>query len=160
MLIDRSRAEVLVQLGRTSEARAIVDVNLASNPVDEGGSFTSVAALLSALEGREREADDAIARAVAIGQGFGHFHHTAYNIAAALAVLRRSDEAIAWLETAADDGFPCLPLFSGDPTLRPLRAHPRFAVLLAGLQRRREACRDPRLRHSHSMVAGGLDEMS
>ena len=142
MLIDRSRAEVLVQLGRTAEARAIVDAHLAAHPVDEGGSFTSVAALLLALEGREHRADEAIAHAVAIGQGYGHFHHTAYNIAAALAALRRADEAIAWLEAATDDGFPCLPLFAGDPNLQPLRAHPRFATLLANLQRRREAFRE------------------
>ena len=138
MLIDRSRAEVLVQLGRIAEARAIVDAHLGSHPVDEGGSFTSVAALLLALDGRKLEADEAIARAVAIGRGFGHFHHTAYNIAAALAALRRADEAIAWLEAAADDGFPCLPLFSRDPNLKSLRADPRFVALLGNIERRRE----------------------
>lgn len=68
MLIDRSRAEVLVQLGRTAEARAIVDSHLAAHPVDEGGSFASVAAVLLALEGREHQAEEAIARAVAIGR--------------------------------------------------------------------------------------------
>lgn len=93
MLIDRSRAEVLVQLGRRAEARAVVEAYLASHPVDEGGGFRSIAALLLALEGKASEADAAISRAVAIGQGFGHFHHTAYNIASALAVLGRVDDA-------------------------------------------------------------------
>lgn len=138
MLIDRSRAEVLVQLGRTAEARAIVDAHLAAHPVDEGGGFTSVAAVLLALDGRKHQAEEAMARAIAIGKGFGHFHHAAYNIATALVTLRRADEAIVWLEAAADDGFPCLPLFEGDPNLKPLRAHPRFAALLGNLQRRRE----------------------
>lgn len=139
MLIDRSRAEVLVQLGRRAEARAIVEAYLASHPADEGGGFTSIDALLLALEGKASEAETAIARAVAIGRGFGHFHHAAYNIAAALAALGRADEACGWLEAAADDGFPCEPLFRGDPNLRPLRGQPRFAALLARLQRQREA---------------------
>jgi tetratricopeptide (TPR) repeat protein len=139
MLIDGSRAEVLVQLGRRAEARAIADTYLASHPADEGGSFTSIAALLLALEGKAGEAQAAIARSVAIGRGFGHFHHTAYNIASALAALGRADEACGWLEAAADDGFPCEPLFRGDPNLRALRRRPRFARLLARLQRQREA---------------------
>jgi len=142
MLIDRTRAEVLVQLGRPAEARAIVDGNLATHPADQGGSFTSVAALLFALDGKEREAQASIARAAAIGKGFGHFHHTAYNIAAALAALGQSDDAVGWLEAAADDGFPCWPLFRGDPNLRPLHGHPRFAALLTTLQCRREAIRE------------------
>ena len=142
MLIDRMRAEVLVQLGRTAEARAIVDGYLAALPADEGGSFTSVAALLWALEGKEREARAAIVRATALGQGFGHFHHAAYNIASSLAALGQSDDAVGWLEAAADDGFPCWPLFRGDPNLRPLHGHPRFAALLTTLQCRREAFRE------------------
>jgi DNA-binding winged helix-turn-helix (wHTH) protein/tetratricopeptide (TPR) repeat protein len=138
MLIDRSRAEVLVHLGRRAEARAIVDAYLASHAVDEGGSFTSIAALLLALEGKASEAEAAISRAVAIGQGFGHFHHTAHNIASALAVLGRVDDACGWLESAADVGFPCEPLFRGDPNLRTLRRWPRFAKFLTRLKRQRE----------------------
>jgi len=137
MLVDRARAEVLLQLGRSVEARAIVDAHLAAHPVDEGGSFTSLAAVLAALGGQEQQADEAMARAITIGQGFGHFHHTAYNIAVASSVLGRADAAMTWLEAAANDGFPCLPLFDGDPNLRPLRVHPRFAALRANLQRRR-----------------------
>ncbi len=142
MLIDRTRAELLVQLGRTAEARAIVDGYLVAHPADEGGSFTSVAALIFALEGKEREAQAAIVRAVTIGRGFGHFHHAAYNIASTLAALGQSDDAVGWLEAAADDGFPCWPLFRGDPNLHPLHEHPRFAALLTTLQCRREAFRE------------------
>jgi DNA-binding winged helix-turn-helix (wHTH) protein/Tfp pilus assembly protein PilF len=141
MLIDRARAEVLLQLGRMAEARTLVDAYLASHPADEGGSFTSLAALLMALDGKTVEADAAIARAVAIGRGFGHFHHTAYNIAAGLTALGRADEACRWLVAAADDGFPCEPLFRNDPNLRALHGHPLFVALLAGLQRQREAFR-------------------
>ena len=48
MLIDRVRAEVLVQIGRLDDARDIVDEYLRHHPTDEGGSFTSMKALLFA----------------------------------------------------------------------------------------------------------------
>jgi DNA-binding winged helix-turn-helix (wHTH) protein/Flp pilus assembly protein TadD len=135
MLIDRVRAEVLVQMGRSEEARTVVDEHLSRHPRDEGGSFASVKALLFAKEGRLRETQEAIARAVRIGRDFGHFHHTAYNIASACAALNRSDEAGKWLEAAANDGFPCYPYFEADPNLQPLHGHPRFTELMSILRR-------------------------
>jgi DNA-binding winged helix-turn-helix (wHTH) protein/tetratricopeptide (TPR) repeat protein len=133
-LVDRIRAEVYVQLGRLDTAAAIVDAYLDRHPVDEGGSLTSVRALLLAKAGKRDEAYGTIARAVELGQGFGHFHHTAYNIAAAHAALQEPDKAIGWLEAAGDDGFPCYPCFAGDPNLDALRSQPRFAKLMSRLQ--------------------------
>jgi DNA-binding winged helix-turn-helix (wHTH) protein/Tfp pilus assembly protein PilF len=138
MLTDRTRAEVLVQLGRIDQARALVDEYLSRHPSDEGGSFTSVSALLSAKEGDSRRTGDLIARAVGIGRDFGHFHHTAYNIASACAALNRRDEAVKWLAAAADDGFPCYPYFEADPNLQPLRGHPPFRALMSTLRRQRQ----------------------
>ena len=138
MLIDRVRAEVLVQIGRLDAAIAIIDEHLKQHPSDEGGSFTSMKALLFAKDGRERLAEQMIDRATTIGQGFGHFHHTAYNIASAYAALNEPDEAVRWLETAADDGFPCYPYFANDPNLEALRTQPRFHALLTTLQRQSE----------------------
>ena len=68
------------------------------------------------------------------GKGFGHFHHTAYNIACAYAVMKKAEEAIRWLHAAADDGFPCYPLFENDPYLDNLRKDPRFIALMAKLK--------------------------
>jgi len=76
-----------------------------------------------------------IARAIELGTGFGHFHHTAYNIAAAYAALHEPDEAVTWLEAAADDGFPCYPYFDRDPNLAGLRDHRRFVDLMALLHK-------------------------
>ena len=135
MLIDRVRAEVLVQIGRLDDARDIVDEYLRHHPTDEGGSFTSMKALLFAKDGQHRRAEQMIDRATAIGKSFGHFHHTAYNIASAYAALNEPDEAVRWLEAAADDGFPCYPYFANDPNLEPLRAQPRFQGLMTTLQR-------------------------
>ena len=36
-----------------------------------------------------------------------------------------------WLESAAENGYPCTYVFERDPYLDPLRSHARFARLLA-----------------------------
>jgi DNA-binding winged helix-turn-helix (wHTH) protein/Tfp pilus assembly protein PilF len=135
MLVDRVKAEVLIQMGRLAEARAVVDERLSRHPNDEGGSFTSVSALLFAKQNKPRETDEMIGRAIGLGKDFGHFHHTAYNIASAHAALNRADEAGKWLEAAAEDGFPCYPYFEADPNLNPVRDTPRVTALLSTLRR-------------------------
>jgi DNA-binding winged helix-turn-helix (wHTH) protein/Tfp pilus assembly protein PilF len=135
-LVDRVRAEVYVQLGRLDTAGAIIDAYLAEHPTDEGGSLTGVRALLLAKAGDTRGAEKTIAHAIELGTGFGHFHHTAYNIAAAYAALRKPDDAVTWLEATADDGFPCYPCFERDPNLDSLRQHPPFVELMSLLRTR------------------------
>jgi DNA-binding winged helix-turn-helix (wHTH) protein/tetratricopeptide (TPR) repeat protein len=135
-LVDRVSAEVYIQLGRLDKAAAIVDAYLAGHPNDEGGSLTSVRGLLLATAGESGRAESAIARAIELGAGFGHFHHTAYNIAAAYAALQKPDAAVAWLEATADDGFPCYPYFERDPNLDSLRRYPRFVELMSLLRKR------------------------
>lgn len=49
-------------------------------------------------------------------------------------MLGRPSAAIKYLEQAADDGFPCYPLFATDVDLAALRSDPRFVALLARLQ--------------------------
>ena len=93
-LVDRVRAEVYIQLGRLDKAGPIVDAYLAGHPNDAGGGLTSVRALLLAKAGEARTARATIARAIKLGAGFGHFHHTAYNIAATYAALHEPDDAV------------------------------------------------------------------
>ena len=66
-------------------------------------------------------------------------HHVAYSLGAAYAQLGDIDQADRWLRTAADTGFPCLPLFERDPLLEPLRRRSEFADLLAYVRTRRES---------------------
>jgi tetratricopeptide (TPR) repeat protein len=134
-LVARVRAEVYVQLGRPDKARPIVDDYLARHPSDEGGSLTGVRALLLAKAGETREARRTIARAIELGTGFGHFHHTASNIAATFAALLEPDKAVNWVEAAADDGFPCYPCFARDPNLDLLRGFPPFVDLMSQLHK-------------------------
>jgi predicted Zn-dependent protease len=75
MLVERIKAETLIQIGRVDEAQAIVAEYLNRHPKDEGGSFTSVNALLLAKAGKRKEAEGAINRATEIGKGFGHLSH-------------------------------------------------------------------------------------
>ncbi|HUR97629.1 MAG TPA: winged helix-turn-helix domain-containing protein [Pyrinomonadaceae bacterium] len=138
ILVDRCTAEALVQSGNLTKAERIVDQYLDMTPRDEGGSFTSVKAVLLAKAGVEAKAEEAINRAAEIGQGFGHFHHTAHNIASALAAMNKPDQAVEWLERAADDGFPNHTYFQMDPNLDPIRRHPAFVKLMSRLQKQLE----------------------
>ena len=95
-------------------------------------------AVLAASAGRERVAEDKIKSAVERGKGFGHFHHTAYHIACAYALMNKPERAIRWLEAAAEDGFPCYPLFEKDANLDNLRQDARFVAFLAKSRQRWE----------------------
>jgi DNA-binding winged helix-turn-helix (wHTH) protein/Tfp pilus assembly protein PilF len=134
LLVDRCMADVLVQVGRLKEAQEIVERYLEKHPKDEGGSFTSVKAVLLAKEGKVLEAEAAIERAVELGRGFGHFHHAAHNIASAYAAMNRPEDAVHWLESAADDGFPNPTYFAIDPNFITIRQDPRFVAFVAKLQ--------------------------
>jgi hypothetical protein len=107
---------------------------LKNNPQDEGGALTSIQALLAASAGDDAAAEAKIKRAAELGKDFGHFHHTAYTIACAYALLNKAEPAMRWLQLAADDGFPCYPLFEGDPNLNNLRRDQHFIAFMAKLK--------------------------
>lgn len=125
----------LFRLGRVGEAFAVIDSLLLRSPHDEGGVGTSVRAIMLAKAGRTAEAVEAIQRSTVLGRGFGHFHHTAYNLGVASAIMGRHTDAVRWLQSAAEDGFPCYPLFAADELLSPLRSDQSFSALLARLRR-------------------------
>jgi tetratricopeptide (TPR) repeat protein len=131
---SRALADALFLAGRIQEAEQLVDGFLKRYPTDEGGSLTSVKAMILARTGRREEAEAAIQRAIDIGQAAGHFHHTAYNIGCAYAILGRPDLAVHWLRIAAEDGFPCYPFYDNDRELDPIRTDPSFQALLAELK--------------------------
>ncbi len=132
-------ATVLFRLGRETEAAALIDKFLRDFPQDEGGVGHSVRAMLLAKTGRRSEAEAAIAKSLELGRNFGHFHHSAYNIASAYALLGMNDKAVAWLQDSADNGFPCYPLFASDTQLDGLRRDPRFTAMFAALKREWDA---------------------
>ena len=129
-LVNRNVADALVHLGRLDEASRMVEEYLSTHSEDPGGNVTSVKAVLLAKTGKKEEAEATIKRAIEIGQGFGHFHHTAYNIASAYAIMNNPTEALQWLQNAADDGFPCYPYFEIDPNLDNIRRDPSFVQFM------------------------------
>jgi TolB-like protein/DNA-binding winged helix-turn-helix (wHTH) protein/Flp pilus assembly protein TadD len=130
-LIGHQIVWALFNLGRKEEASATVEQFLRDYPEDNGGLFTGLQAVLAASAGQERRTQDKIKLAVERGKGFGHFHHTAYYIACAYALMNKPEQAIKWLEVAAGDGLPCYPLFEMDPNLNNLRQDARFVTFLA-----------------------------
>jgi hypothetical protein len=125
----------LFQLGRKDEAAARVAEFLKSNPRDEGGILTGVQGMLAASIGQPAAAEEKVQKAARMGKEFGHFHHTAYAIASAYALMNKPEPAVKWLQAAVDDGFPCYPLFEKDPNLDPLRQDPAFVAFMAKLKR-------------------------
>ena len=129
----------LAYLGRTDEALRLADEKLKANPSDYDS--LSVYAILRAREGDAAGADRLIARAIASGQGLGHFHHNEYWIGCAYAQMGRAKEAVKWVRRAAENGFPCYPLFEKDPYLDPLREDPEFQALLLRMKKQWEKWR-------------------
>jgi TolB-like protein/DNA-binding winged helix-turn-helix (wHTH) protein/Flp pilus assembly protein TadD len=125
----------LFQLGRKKEASTLISEFLRTEPQDEGGVVTAMQALLLADSGRRNEAERMIQVAIKKGEGFGHFHHTAYAVGSAYALMNNPQQALKWLQMAADDGFPCYPMFENDPILNNLRRDPHFIEFLAQLKR-------------------------
>lgn len=121
----------LQHLGRRQEAQQTVETFLKANPLDPGGSLTAMQALLAADAGDVPLAEHKIQEAIAKGKGYQHFHHVAYAVASAYALMNKSEEALQYLRVAADDGFPCYPLFEHDSNLDHLRNEPHFLSFIA-----------------------------
>ena len=124
-------SNALFRLGRNEEASEIIEKFFKDYPKDEGGAVTSVKAMILAKAGKKREAEATIQHAIEIGRGYAHFHHTSYNIASAYALMNQTEQAMKWLQVAADEGFPCYPLFEGDANLDNLREDVRFISFMA-----------------------------
>jgi tetratricopeptide (TPR) repeat protein len=128
----------LFKLGKNEEASSTLEELEKEYSEDTGGLFTSIQAVLAASEGQQQKADELIKLALERGKGFGHFHHTAYDIASAYALMKKPDEALKFLEISANDGFPCYPLYEHDSSLDNLRTDPRFISLLSQLKKQWE----------------------
>ena len=133
-LVGHQIVLTLFDLGRKEEAAATLEKFQKDYPEDNRGLFTSLQAMLAAADGQPRVAEEKIKLAIERGKGFGHFHHTTYHIACAYALMNRKEEAIKWLESAADNGFPCYVLFATDHNLDSLRQHPRFQQFMARMK--------------------------
>jgi tetratricopeptide (TPR) repeat protein len=106
--------------GQPAEAIRRIQNYLQQHPEDRGGLVASVQAMMFAAMGKQEEAGQRISTAET-KRGFGHFHHTEYNIACAYALMNKTDKAVEWFEKATGDGFNCYPMFEKDPSLDSVR---------------------------------------
>jgi len=136
--VTRQTAWTLFGLGKRGEAAALVEEFFKNNLKDEGGQVTSVEAMLLAAAGEPSKAHEKIKIAAEQSRGFGHAHHTAYNIGSAYALMNELELSVQWLRSAAVDGYPCYPLFERDASLNNLRADSHFIQFMADLNKRWE----------------------
>ena len=125
-----SLALAYLKQGLTNEARATLQEGLEKQPSDPGGQYASVEAMLFARAGELAKAEEAIRLAEQRGVGYGHFHHTAHNIACAYALMNKSKPAVEWLQRTVKTGFTCYPAFRDDPDLENIRSNPEFQKFL------------------------------
>ena len=91
-------------------------------------------AIFAAAAGDQTNAKAKIEIAIRMGKGFGHFHHSAYHIAVAFALMNEVGHAVHWLDASSRDGFPCYPLYESDANLDTLRQDSRFHKFMKKLR--------------------------
>jgi len=121
-----------IRLGYLQDAQETIDA--ASRLFPSLSLFDGLRAEVAALRGDASAAQRAIDRASQNRRAFGHFHHVEFDIAAALATLGRTDEAITWLRSGIRNGYPCLAAVEGDPLFAPLHSSPDFQSILVDLR--------------------------
>jgi tetratricopeptide (TPR) repeat protein len=135
------RAAALLRLGRAADAeRLLAQAAAASPPPELAVQIAGARSHVLAALGRAAEARRQIRLAQA-GERFSHFHHQAFQVAAAWVHLGEADSALTWLERSAAEGLPCHTLFAREPALAPLHALPRYQALLERLRGERERLR-------------------
>ena len=103
-------AWALFALGRRTEANAKLQEYLETTSDDDGpGELTAMKAVLLAAAGDEAGAIAQVKTAEKKTEiSFGETHHATYFIACAYARLNKTAEALQWLKTTADTGFPVI----------------------------------------------------
>jgi adenylate cyclase len=137
----KEKALVQWYLGRTDEAFKTLDqlASQKSNTSTQQADLAATRAVLLAGVGRKKEAEEQIQIAIQFGHGLSHFHHAEHLIASAYALMGNSKTALEWLEKAAEQGFPCYPLFNKDPNLKNIRNDPAFISFMQKMKKQWES---------------------
>ena len=133
--IPYMRNLALFMMGRPNDALqdlARVDTSIASRLV----FFTE--SLRHLIEGRLEEAAENLRRLTTIADPEARWY-----VARSMAFVGLVDEALTLLEPVVDEGFFCLPAFTRDPWLDPLRGSSRFAAIV----------RHAEARHRQAMIS-------
>jgi TolB-like protein/predicted Ser/Thr protein kinase/tetratricopeptide (TPR) repeat protein len=111
------------------ELRPLVMAAYANNP-SRVGYHGGNPALLLALEGRHREAHEAIPGILAKTSRDIGYHHVTYDFARAWALAGNVSEAVKMLQATAETGMPAYPRFRNDSMLDLIRRDPQFIRFL------------------------------
>ena len=96
--------------------------------------FHSARAVIAALGRNTAAAQREIEWTVHNRRSFGHYHHAEFDLACALSIMGKADDALDRLTAAIHTGYPCLPAIQGDPLLVNVRSHPRYQALFRELE--------------------------
>lgn len=117
-------------LRETTRAASYIDDYLTADVADPGGLIWSVRAVLMARFNNRKAANESIAEAVDNRDSTWRYHHMAYSIGSAYAMMNDPSDALYWLEEAVRNGLPCAPLLRTDPNLASLKSSANFQTLI------------------------------
>ncbi len=124
------KALAYMNCGDNRAAEALIQRLLSQEELINDPLLVSVQAIISASAGRRDEAEEKIAMASKGESRFIHFHHVAYNIGSAYALMGKTMQAIEWLRKSMLDGNPCYPSLKNDPNLNMLQNDQNFMLFL------------------------------
>ncbi|PYQ47127.1 MAG: hypothetical protein DMF59_19720 [Acidobacteria bacterium] len=125
-----------VRLGDLAGAEKTIDN--ASRLFPMVNLYDGLRAEVAALRGDAAAAQRAIDKTIHDQKAFGHFHHVAFNIACVFATLGRKEDALQWLRSCIEDGFPCLAAVENEPLFASLRSDAEFQKVITELRATRE----------------------
>ncbi|HVH26872.1 MAG TPA: protein kinase [Vicinamibacterales bacterium] len=122
-------AWALANVGRSEEAFALLE-GVSPSATDVNGMLSAARALLHAIAGEHRQAEEFIGRATARAVDTQESHHATYIVASAYARMGMLPESLRWLRFTAANGYPSYPLFASDRNLDALRSYEPFVTFL------------------------------
>jgi serine/threonine protein kinase len=125
-----------LRLGDLAAAERTIDAGARKFPAHV--LFQSARAVLAAMRKDEAAANIALERTLQDRRAYGHFHHAEFDMACALAIMGRRDEALDHLASAVHSGFPCLGAVENEPLLASLHGEARYRDLILELRQSRE----------------------
>lgn len=125
-------AIALLKLGRSEEAETMLSAALKKDSTNV--SFNSAYAIILAKKGDRTGALKKIELCEKADPNFGHFHHVAYYLAEAYALLGDNEKSVKNLIWAEENGFPNYPYFRDDPLLESLHQYAPYKDLLYKLK--------------------------
>jgi hypothetical protein len=132
------KAITLLNAGTTNDAASLLEHYLTKKELTDDALLTSVQAIICAAEGKTAESERKIQVAMRGDEGFITFHHVAYDIGTAYALLHRNGEAMKWLKRASEEGMVCYPDLDKDPFLKCLSGDQAFEAWRTNEKKRYE----------------------